>query len=150
MKKIAVLIGFTLLAFTACKPEKNAKMTKTNLDQFTKDYIEAWSTKDSTERQKFIEKVYSTSSIFYANEPGDESVEHQGLEKIYENITQVNERLVIGNGLITESVGYSENHNTLRVNWQMKTPNGDIAMKGMNFLILDKSGKIEKDFIFIN
>lgn len=125
-------------------------MTKTNLEQFIKDYIQTWSTSDSKERQILIEKVYSTSSIFYANEPGDESVEHQGLEKIYDNITQVNERLVIGNGLITEPTGYSENHNTLRVTWQMKTPNGDIAMKGMNFLILDKSGKIKKDFIFIN
>lgn len=150
MKNIAVLIGFTLLIFTACKPKKHTEMTKTNLEQFTKDYIQAWSTTDTTERQELIKKVYATSSKFYANEPGDESVEHHGLESIYDNITQVNERLVIGNRLITEFIGYSENHNTLRVTWQMKTPNGDIAMKGMNFLILDKSRKIDKDFIFIN
>lgn len=125
-------------------------MTKTNLEQFTKDYIEAWSTTNDNDRKRLIEKVYSTSAEFYANEPGDDAVEHRGLEKIYGNITQVNERLVVGNGLITESTGYSENHNTLRITWQMKTPNGEVAMKGMNFLVLDTSGKIAKDFIFIN
>lgn len=125
-------------------------MTKTNLVQFTKDYIEAWSTTDANERQLLIEKVYETSAEFFANEPGDDAVKHLGLEKIYGNITQVNERLVVDNGLITENTGYSENHNTLRVTWQMKTPNGEVAMKGMNFLILNKEGKIEKDYIFIN
>jgi len=125
-------------------------MTKTNLEQFVKDYIEAWSTTNSSERQKLIEKVYSTSAQFYANEPGDEAVKHYGLEKIYDNISQVNERLVVGSKLITESTGFSENHNTLRVTWQMKIPNGDVAMKGMNFLILNQSGQIEKDYIFIN
>lgn len=63
---------------------------------------------------------------------------------------QVNKQLVVRNGLITECSGYSENHDTLRVAWQMKTPNGDIALKGMNFLHLDTSGKIERDYIFIN
>ncbi len=125
-------------------------MAKVNLEQFVKDYIEAWSTTNASERQKLIEKVYSTKAEFYANEPGDEAVKHYGLDKIYENISQVNDRLVVGNKLITESTGFSENHNTLRITWQMKIPSGDVAMKGMNFLILDQAGKIEKDFIFIN
>ncbi len=125
-------------------------MKDLNGEQFTKDYIAAWSTTDADERKQLIEKVYSTSAEFYANEPGDDAAEHHGLEKIYENITQVNERLVVGNGLLTESTGYSENHSALRVTWQMKTPNGDVAMKGMNFLMLNDDGKIEKDFIFIN
>ncbi|MBT31813.1 MAG: hypothetical protein CMO01_19315 [Thalassobius sp.] len=125
-------------------------MAKSNLEQIAKDYIEAWSTTNALERQRLIEKVYSTSAEFYANEPGDDAVQHYGLEKIYKNITQVNERLVVGNGLITESKGFSENHNTLRVTWQMKTPNKEVVMKGMNFLVLNQSGKIEKDFIFIN
>lgn len=125
-------------------------MTKTDLEQFVKDYIETWSTTNSDFRKQLIEKVYSTSAHFYANEPGDEAVEHHGTEAIFGNITQVNERLVVGNGLITEYSGYSENHDTLRVAWQMKTSNGDIAMKGMNFLHLGTSGKIERDYIFIN
>lgn len=149
MKKIVVIVGF-LFVFISCNNQKREEMAKTNLEQFTKDYIEAWSTTNPNERQQLIEEVYATSVEFYANEPGDDAVEHHGLEKIYENITQVNERLVVGNGLITESTGYSENHNTLRVTWQMKTPNGEVVMKGMNFLILDKTGKIAKDFIFIN
>jgi hypothetical protein len=149
MKKATIIIGL-LIVFISSNHLKREEMTKTNLVQFSKDYIEAWSTTDANERRKLIEKVYSTSAEFYANEPGDNAVEHLGLEKIYENITQVNERLVVGNGLITENTGYSKNHNTLRVTWQMKTPTREVAMKGMNFLILDKEGKIEKDYIFIN
>lgn len=149
MKKAIFIIGL-LIVFISCNHQKREEMTKTNLVQFTKDYIDAWSTTDANERHKLIEKVYATSAEFYANEPGDDAVEHFGLDKIYGNITQVNERLVVGNGLITENTGYSENHNTLRITWQMKTKNGEVAMKGMNFLILDKEGKIEKDYIFIN
>lgn len=124
--------------------------SEVKLEQFVNDYIETWSTENSDKRRKLIEKIYSTSAKFYANEPGDEAVELQGWNKIFENITQVNERLVVGNGLITELTGFTENHNTIRVNWQMKTPKGEIAMKGMNFLILSSSRKIEKDYIYIN
>lgn len=120
------------------------------LKLFVKNYIAAWSTTNSDERKQLIEKTYSASAEFYANEPGDEAVEHHGLERIYGNITQVNERLVIGNRLITELISYSENHDTLRINWQMKTPDGNIVMKGMNFLQLDSSRKIKRDYIFIN
>ncbi|OWK97629.1 hypothetical protein AP75_10420 [Kaistella haifensis DSM 19056] len=120
------------------------------IEQFVKNYIDAWSTTNTDERRQLIEEVYSTSAKFYANEPGDEAVEHHGLEKIYGNITQVNERLVVGNRLITELTSYSENNDTLRVTWQMKTPDGNIALKGMNFLQLDNSKKIKRDYIFIN
>ncbi|WP_177764900.1 hypothetical protein [Flavobacterium sp. I3-2] len=125
-------------------------MVKTDLEKFVKDYIEAWSTTNADERKQLIEKVYSSSAEFYADEPGDKAVKHHGLENIYENIMQVNEKLVVGNGLITESTGFSENHDTLRVTWQMKTPDGNIAIKGMNFLQLDNSKKIKRDYIFIN
>ena len=150
MKQLAVFISVLILIFTACKPEINMEITKVKLEQFVKDYIETWSTKNSNDRQRLIEKVYSPSANFYANEPGDDAVELQGWNKIFENITRVNERLVIGNGLITELTGFSENHNALRITWQMKTPKGDIVMKGMNFLILNNSKKIEKDYIYIN
>ena len=141
----------TINFFEFCRIQKKLKkMAKADLEQFVKDYIEAWSTKNPDYRKQLIEKVFSTSADFYADEPDGEAVKHHGLEKIFGNITQVNERLVVGNGLITECTGYSENHDILRVTWQMKIPNGDIAMKGMNFLQLDNSRKIIRDYIFIN
>lgn len=125
-------------------------MEKMNIEKFVIDYIEAWSTMDSLLRKQLVEKVYSEQAAFYANEPGDEAIEHHGIDAIYTNISQVNERLVVGNNLITESTGFSENHEALRVSWQMKTPNGEIALKGMNLLMLNESGEIKKDYIFIN
>ncbi len=119
-------------------------------EQLVKNYIIAWSTTNSKERKQLVEKIYSNSAEFYANEPGDIPVKHIGIEKIYENITQVNERLVKGNELLTELTGYSENHGTLKVAWKMKTPDGKIAMRGTNFLHLNHSHKIERDYIFIN
>lgn len=120
------------------------------LEKIVNNYMNAWSTTNNDERHQLIVKVYSASARFYANEPEDEAVSHKGLDEIYENITMVNERLVKGKGLITELTGYSENHGTVRVTWQMKTPDGNPAMKGMNFLHLDHSEKIERDYIFIN
>lgn len=129
--------------------QKKEKMEKLNLEKFAKTYIETWSTKDANDRKQLVEKMYSSSAKFYANEPGDPAVELHGTDAILGNISQVTERLVIGNGLITELVDFLKNHNTLRVSWQMKTPTGELALKGMNFLQLDDSDKIERDYIFI-
>lgn len=150
MKKNLVFICLTLLALSACKSKKSTKMKKMNVENFVADYIETWSTQNSKSRQQLVNKVYSEKAEFYADEPGDEAVKHFGLDAIFTNITQVNERLVIGNSLITESTGFSKNHKAIRVSWQMKTPTGEVAVKGMNLLILNESGKIKKDFIFIN
>jgi hypothetical protein len=124
-------------------------MTTTEFKKFVTEYIEAWSTTDSKQRQELVEKMYSITAEFYADEPGDKAVNHKGTDSIFGNISQVNDRLVVGNKLITELVNYSVNHNSIKVSWQMKTPNGDLVLKGMNFLQLDTSNKIEKDYIFI-
>src|SRR5690554_1956901 len=125
-------------------------MEKEALRIFVNNYIQAWSTTNPEERKLLVEKVYTSFAEFYANEPEDDAVAHQGVNKIFENISQVNKRLVVGSSLITECTGYSENHNTVRVTWQMKAPDGNIAMKGMNFLQLNHSDKILKDYIFIS
>ena len=125
-------------------------MEKMNVEQFVNHYIEAWSTQNTQLRNKLVKQVYSEQAEFYADEPGDEAVAYCGLDEIYTNISQVNERLVVGNGLITESKDFSENHETVRIRWQMKKPDGEIALEGMNLLLLNENGKIEKDYIFIN
>ncbi len=124
-------------------------MTATELEKFVNDYIETWSTTDSKQRQKLVENMYSKTAEFYAEEPGDQAVNHKGTDAIFGNISHVNDRLVVGNKLVTELTAYSVNHNSLKVSWQMKTPNGDLALQGMNFLQLDTSNKINKDYIFI-
>lgn len=134
----------------SCYNKKQKVMSNNNLDQLVSDYIKAWSTTNPDNRQNLIESVYSNNAKFFANEPGDEAVEYQGWKKIHENITQVNNRLTIENGLITELTSFTENHRSLRVTWQMKTTNGEIALKGMNFLKLDQNDKVEEDYIFIN
>jgi hypothetical protein len=118
-------------------------------DNFVKSYIDAWSTKDDTEREELVAKVYADDAAFYANEPGDGPVEHHGVADITANITRVNVRLVQGKGLITESTGFAVNHDVLRVSWRMITPDGKVAMTGMNLLSRDASGKISQDYIFI-
>jgi len=125
-------------------------MTKSELEQFVKNYIQAWSTTDAGKRKQLMEKVYSASATFYANEPGDDTVMHHGMDRIYENITKVNQRLTIENGLVTECTHYCENHNSLRVSWHMKTHDTTVVITGMNFLQLNDSMKIEGDYIFIN
>ncbi len=124
-------------------------MEKTNLDQFVKTYISAWTTIDAAARKKLIAQSYSSDAKFFADEPNDEPVQHFGLQAIFENITQVNQRLSIENGLATECLDYAGNHQALRVRWQMKGPDGGIALKGMNLLLRNAEGKIISDYIFI-
>lgn len=120
-----------------------------NLEKFAKTYIDTWSTIDPNKRKQLVEKVYSYTARFYANEPGDPAIELFGTDAIFGNISQVTERLVIDKGLLTELIDCLKNHNTLRVSWQMKTPTGELVLKGMNFLQLNASNKIESDYIFI-
>ena len=117
--------------------------------QFVNDYISAWSTTDATERRALIQKLYAPTIDFYANEPGDGPVERHGLTEMMDNITQVNGRLTQEKNLLTESTGFSVNHDVVRVSWKMTTPNGDIAMSGMNLLTRNGKGKIIRDYIFI-
>jgi len=124
-------------------------MTTTELEKLVNDYIDTWSTTNSKHRQELVEKMYSQTAEFYAEEPGVKAVNHKGTEAIFKNISQVNDRLVIGNKLITELIGFSKNYDSLKVSWEMKAPNGELALKGMNFLQLDTLNKIDKDYIFI-
>jgi hypothetical protein len=123
--------------------------TFTNVEQFVKDYIQAWSTTDAELRKKLVANVYANDVDFYASEPGDGPIEHHGAADITTNIAGVNARLVQGKGLITESTGFSLNHDALKVSWRMKTPDGKVAMTGMNLLLCDTAGKIARDYIFI-
>ena len=102
----------------------------TSIEEFARTYIAAWSTDDPVERHRLIDTVYAEEAEFFADEPGDSSVECHGRAEIYQNITQVNERLTQGAGLVTTGTGASENHDLLRVSWQMSTSNGDIAAEG--------------------
>ncbi|WP_437770450.1 hypothetical protein [Arthrobacter sp. KNU40] len=121
----------------------------TNTEEFAKDYIDAWGTKDDAVRRELVAKVYAGDAAFHADEPGDGPVEYHGTADIEANITRVNQRLVQDKGLITESTGFVANHDALRVSWRMITPNGNVAMTGMNMLLRNATGKISHDYIFI-
>ena len=120
-----------------------------NTEKLVKDYIDAWSTQDDATRKELVAKVYANNAAFYANEPGDDPVEHHGIADITANIARVNVRLVQGIGLITESTGFTVNHDALKVSWRMMTPDDKVAMTGMNLLLLDATGSISQDYIFI-
>lgn len=118
-------------------------------DEFARTYIAAWSTTDHAERSALIDRLYAEDAGFYADEPGDAPVECHGRAEIMANITQVNQRLTQGGGLSTAGTGVVENHDLVKVSWQMTTADGDVALTGMNILTRDASGLISRDHIFI-
>ncbi|MDR1912572.1 MAG: hypothetical protein LBQ52_09565 [Helicobacteraceae bacterium] len=118
-------------------------------EKFAKDYIEAWSVKDDETRKNLVSKLYADNATFYAREPNDDPVKCYQVAEIAANITQVNERLAQGAGLITQSAGFSVNRDTIKVAWKMNTPEGKTALRGMNILQRDETGRILRDYIFI-
>lgn len=118
-------------------------------EQFVSSYILAWSTQDGDQRRRLIDDLYAEDAEFYADEPGDEPVQRHGRAEIMDNITQVNQRLTQGTGLVTESTGFVENHDLLRVSWKMTAPDGNVAMTGMNLLIRGSDGEVVRDYILI-
>jgi hypothetical protein len=134
---------------SAVRQEEEMNTKPASTTDFVKDYINAWSTKDDATRKELVAKVYANDAIFFADEPGDGPVKHLGRADITANISRVNVRLVQGKGLLTESTGHAVNHDALRVSWQMMTPDGTVAMRGMNLLLRNTTGKVFRDYIFI-
>ena len=124
-------------------------MNTPNNEQFVKDYIEAWSTKDDATRATLVRKVYAEDAYFYASEPNDVAIKIHGLAEITANIAHVNTRDIQGNGLTIETKKFDVNYDAVKVSWQMMTGDGNVAMTGMNILLRDTSGKILHDYIFI-
>lgn len=124
-------------------------MDRSHNEQFVTSYIAAWSTQDSDQRRRLIDQLYAEDAEFYAEERDDDPVQCRGRAEIMENITQVNQRLTQGAGLVTESTGSVENHDLLRVSWKMIAPDGTLAMTGMNLLLRNSKGEIARDYILI-
>ena len=118
-------------------------------ETFVQEYIEAWSVTDDTERESLVAKLYAETATFYSSEPGDEAVDIHGHEAIAGNIKHVNERDIQGNGIRNQLVGFAINHDMVKVSWQMIAPNGAAVVDGTSVLLLDKDGKISRDYIFV-
>ena len=118
-------------------------------EEFARTYIAAWSTEDADERRGLVDQLYSEEAEFFAAEPGDAAVERRGRTEIFDNISDVNERLTQRSGLATTGTGVSVNHDLLRVSWEMTTADGGTALRGMNLLTLNIAGMIVRDYIFI-
>lgn len=116
-------------------------------DALAKDYIGAWSTTDASIRKVLVADVYADSAEFFSSEDGD--LRLRGRTAIAENIAHVNERDIQGRGLTIKHTGTSVNHQVVKVTWQMVTGDGGIALAGMNVLVLEGSGRIARDYIFI-
>ncbi len=63
--------------------------------------------------------------------------------------SRVKGRLTQDAGLATRSTGIVENHDLLKVTWEMTTPDGNVAMTGMNILQRNLDGQILRDYILI-
>lgn len=110
-------------------------------------YIEAWATTDDATRRALVDRVYSEDAEFFSAEDGD--LRLTGRHAIAANIGQVNVRDIQGNGLHIVHTGTAINHRLIRVSWQMATPDGTVALQGMDVLLTDDEGRIRQDFILI-
>jgi hypothetical protein len=111
------------------------------------DYIKAWSSTDADSRNELVAAVYAEDAEFFSSEDGD--LRLQGRTDIAENIGHVNERDIQGRGLAIKRTGTFVNHRLAKVTWQMVTDDGGVALTGMNVLVINSSGRIAQDFIFI-
>ena len=124
----------------------NAEERQT-LQTLADSYINAWSATDVDARESFVKSVYADDAEFFSSENGD--LRLQGHDAIAENIGHVNERDIQGHGLTIKHVGTFVNHHVAKVTWQMLAGDGEVALAGMNVLVLDDADKIAQDLIFV-
>lgn len=123
------------------------ELTHDSIEALVADYIRAWSTPEASTRSALVSAVYAADADFFSAEDGDLRLTGRG--PIAENIGQVNERDIQGNGLAIVHTGTTVNHRMVRVTWQMVTPDGTNVLSGMNVLVLNHPGQIVEDHIFI-
>lgn len=102
---------------------------------------------DATTKSGWLRLAYAEDAEFFSSEDGD--LRLTGRRAIADNIGQVNGSIQ-GHGLHIVLTGTSLNHPGLaRVAWQMLTPDGQLALTGMDVLVLNDDGRIAQDHIFI-
>lgn len=106
-------------------------------------YIAAWNEKDPDRRRQAIKEIWAEDAL-YANT----GQEFRGRDGVETAIREAYEEFV-AKGFAFQLNSYSQNHDALRITWDMMpTTGGPAAARGTEYLILGADGLARTDHQF--
>jgi hypothetical protein len=110
-------------------------------------YTAVWNERDAAARDAAVAQVWSADARAYTG-----ANEYAGLDAITQRVTAAYEKFVAAQGFVFRPLGAAEaHHDGVRIRWEMApAAGGEAVSAGVQFLLLDRDGRIQSDYQFID
>lgn len=119
----------------------------TAIDEFAARYVAVWNEADVAARDAAVAELWSADARVCTS-----ANEYVGLDAITGRVAAAHEKFVAGQGFVFRPLGPAEGHHDgVRIRWEMApAAGGDPASGGVQFLLLDASGRVRSDYQFVD
>jgi hypothetical protein len=108
-------------------------------------YTATWTENDPARRRELIADLYALDA-YYANQGN----EYHGTEGVEIAVVRNWDKFISHGYTFEVAGGAAAHHGSARVPWRMLAPDGaTVAAAGMQFLVLDDTGRVRGDYQFI-
>jgi len=108
-------------------------------------YVQAWNEPDPRQRRAFLSSLYAPDGYLVT-----QSKELQGIETIIGHVAEVNSEFIATRRYEFRCGGAMAHHDCVLFRWEMvDAQSSELADAGMNLLLLDADGRIQRDLQFV-
>ncbi|PCJ52955.1 MAG: hypothetical protein COA73_15825 [Candidatus Hydrogenedentota bacterium] len=131
--------GTALVLIVAVFPINAAEPAEDRVKASLAKYLLAWNEPDEAKRRELLTGHWTTSGTYT-----DPSGHAEGLEGLVAHIGEFKSNPQFKGFSIVRTSGIDIHHQSLRFNWEMRTPNGKILTAGIDYGEFDDEGRITK------
>ncbi len=106
-------------------------------------YMEMWNEPDAARRTALVRELWAPDAI-----NATATMEAHGHDAIAARVTRAHDSFVGAGHRFEHDEPPLVHHGAARVRWRMVTPEGTVAARGHEFLVLDDAGRIVSDHQF--
>jgi hypothetical protein len=130
--------------------------------ELTDRYVAVWNEPDADVRRTAIRELWAVDAKHVLRPPQDirqaaeglgfatTTLEARGHAALEFRVTRAHEEFVAPGAFTFSSRRNADRlHDIVKFNWEMVSPNGEVASVGLEVLVLDQDGRIRADYQFI-
>jgi SnoaL-like protein len=115
------------------------------IEKILDGYTATWTENDPGRRRELIAELYAPDAV-YANQGN----EYHGIAGVEVAVVRNWDKFISDGYAFEVAGGAAAHHGSARVPWRMLAPGGaTVAAAGMQFLLLDDTGRVRGDYQFI-
>ncbi|UJW28525.1 hypothetical protein L3Q67_24970 [Saccharothrix sp. AJ9571] len=137
-------------------------MNDIDTQELTDRYVSVWNEPDATVRRDTIRELWAEDAAHVLQPPQDirqaaeglgfaaTTLEARGHAALEFRVTRAHEEFVAPGAFVFRSRHNADRlHDLVKFNWEMVSPDGEVAGVGLEILVLDRDGRIRTDYQFI-